>query len=63
MEGHELYTAGHMIEAAVAYYQATGKEKFLNIARKMQILYAGYLVQVKDRSEAIRAIRRLNLHW
>lgn len=30
-EGHELYTAGHMIEAAVAYYQATGKEKFLNI--------------------------------
>ena len=34
VEGHELYTAGHMIEAAVAYYQATGKEKFLNIARK-----------------------------
>jgi DUF1680 family protein len=28
-EGHELYTAGHMIEAAVAYYQATGKDKFL----------------------------------
>lgn len=22
MEGHELYTAGHMIEAAVAYYEA-----------------------------------------
>lgn len=31
MEGHELYTAGHMIEAAVAYYEATGKDKFLNI--------------------------------
>lgn len=30
-EGHELYTAGHMIEAAVAYYEATGKEKFLNV--------------------------------
>lgn len=30
-EGHELYTAGHMIEAAVAYYKATGKDKFLNI--------------------------------
>ncbi|HEY8391735.1 MAG TPA: beta-L-arabinofuranosidase domain-containing protein [Capillibacterium sp.] len=27
---HELYTAGHFIEAAVAYYQATGKNKFLN---------------------------------
>lgn len=34
VEGHELYTAGHMIEAAVAYYQATGKEDFLLIARK-----------------------------
>ncbi|HHT49246.1 MAG TPA: glycoside hydrolase family 127 protein [Firmicutes bacterium] len=27
---HELYIAGHLIEAAVAYYQATGKNKFLN---------------------------------
>lgn len=34
VEGHELYTSGHMIEAAVAYYQATKKEKFLNIAKK-----------------------------
>lgn len=33
-EGHELYTAGHMIEAAVAYYNATGKTAFLDIARK-----------------------------
>lgn len=30
-EGHELYTAGHFIEAAVAYYQATGKDHFLKI--------------------------------
>ncbi len=33
-EGHELYTAGHMIEAAVAYYEATGKKKFLDIVSK-----------------------------
>lgn len=26
---HELYCAGHLIEAAVAYYNATGKDKFL----------------------------------
>ena len=26
---HELYCAGHLMEAAVAYYEATGKEKFL----------------------------------
>lgn len=30
-EAHELYTAGHMIEAGVAYYEATGKKKLLNI--------------------------------
>lgn len=30
-EGHELYTAGHMIEAAAAYYQATGKRKLLDV--------------------------------
>ena len=29
---HELYNLGHMYEAAVAYYQATGKREFLDIA-------------------------------
>jgi DUF1680 family protein len=29
-ECHELYCAGHMIEAAVAYYEATGKRKLLD---------------------------------
>lgn len=33
-EGHELYTAGHMIEAGVAYYEATGKREFLNIVAR-----------------------------
>lgn len=34
-EGHELYTAGHMMEAAVAYYQGTGKKKFLEVVMKL----------------------------
>ena len=29
-EGHELYTAGHLMEAAAAYYHGTGKRKFLD---------------------------------
>ena len=29
---HELYNLGHMVEAAVAHYQATGKRTFLDIA-------------------------------
>ena len=32
--GHELYNAGHMYEAAVAHYQATGKRSFLDVAVK-----------------------------
>ena len=31
---HELYDQGHMIEAAVAYFSATGKRTFLDVAIK-----------------------------
>jgi DUF1680 family protein len=31
---HELYDQGHMIEAAVAHYEATGKRNFLDVAIK-----------------------------
>ena len=31
---HELYNMGHMYEGAVAYYQATGKRKWLDVAEK-----------------------------
>lgn len=34
MECHELYCAGHMIEAGVAYYESTGKDKLLKIVSK-----------------------------
>src|SRR5690606_3833741 len=30
--GHELYNIGHLYEAAVAYWQATGKRKLLDVA-------------------------------
>ena len=35
MEKHEDYCAGHLIEAAIAYYKATGKGKFLGVACKL----------------------------
>lgn len=35
MDKHEMYCAGHMMEAAVAYYQATGKRKLLDVSIKM----------------------------
>ncbi|SFR73108.1 glycoside hydrolase family 127 protein [Anaeromicropila populeti] len=33
-EAHELYCSGHMIEAAVAHYEATGKITLLSIMKK-----------------------------
>ncbi|NHN35637.1 beta-L-arabinofuranosidase domain-containing protein, partial [Paenibacillus agricola] len=38
-DDHELYCAGHMIEAAVAYFEATGKTKLLDIMSR----YADYI--------------------
>ena len=35
MDKHEMYCAGHMIEAGVAYYQATGKRKLLDVCIRM----------------------------
>ena len=34
-ECHELYCAGHMMEAAVAYYETTGKDKLLKVMARM----------------------------
>ena len=34
IHSHELYNMGHMFEGAIAYYQATGKDKWLKIAEK-----------------------------
>ena len=34
VHSHELYNVGHMYEAAIAYYRATGKKKLLNVAEK-----------------------------
>ena len=31
---HELYNMGHMYEGAIAYYKATGKRKWLDVAEK-----------------------------
>lgn len=35
LECHELYCAGHMMEAAVAYCQATGKDRLLKVMERM----------------------------
>jgi len=42
IQGHELYCAGHMIEAAVAYFKATGKRELLDVMCR----YADYIDSV-----------------
>jgi DUF1680 family protein len=37
-DSHELYNLGHLYEAAVAHYQATGKRTLLNVALKSATL-------------------------
>ncbi len=44
---HELYNLGHMVEAAIAHWQATGKRNFLDIAIK----YADCVVREVGASE------------
>lgn len=41
-DNHELYCLGHLIEAAVAYYEATGKDKLL----KLMCDYTDYVEKV-----------------
>jgi DUF1680 family protein len=43
---HELYCAGHLIEAAIAYYRATDKRKFLDIMLK----YVDHIAKIFGRS-------------
>lgn len=35
MEKHEMYNGGHLIEAATAYYEATGKRQLLEVACRL----------------------------
>ncbi|MBB6223834.1 glycoside hydrolase family 127 protein [Rhizobium leguminosarum] len=44
---HELYCAGHLMEAAVAYYQATGKRKLLDIMCR----FADYMITMFGHGE------------
>lgn len=32
--GHELYCAGHLVQAAVAYHRATGHTRLLSVATR-----------------------------
>ncbi|MDE7295621.1 MAG: glycoside hydrolase family 127 protein [Oscillospiraceae bacterium] len=46
LEGHELYCAGHFMEAAVAYFEATGKRRLLDVMEKnAEHIYEHFIVE------------------
>lgn len=65
---HELYNLGHMIEGAIAHYQATGSRKFLDIAIRYadcvcrEIGYGeGQIIRVPGHQIAEMALAKLYL--
>lgn len=49
-DAHELYCAGHLMEAAVAYAEATGKDKLLHVLCR----YADYIARTFGRGKGQR---------
>ncbi|WP_193334453.1 glycoside hydrolase family 127 protein [Devosia beringensis] len=42
-DNHEMYNAGHLLEGAVAYFQVTGRRRFLDIMeRYLEHIYASF---------------------
>lgn len=60
-EGHELYTTGHLIEAAVAYYQVTGKRRFLDIMSANADLICDVFLEDPEYSDAVPGHEEIEL--
>lgn len=61
---HELYCAGHMFEAAAAYYEVTGKRKFLDVAIRLadhidSVFGPGKRIEVPGHQEIELALYKL----
>lgn len=49
LEAHELYCAGHLMEGACAYYEATGKRKFLDVMLKnAEHIYRHFVAEKRE---------------
>ena len=58
-DNHELYYAGHLLEGAIAYFQATGRRRLLDIMeRYVDHIASDVRPRRRARSAAIAATRR-----
>ena len=55
---HELYCAGHMMEAAVAWYQATGERKLLDAMLRLRAILRIILAMGKENPQRARSRNR-----
>ncbi len=60
---HELYCAGHLMEAAVAHYQATGQRTLSTSPAAWPTISARSSARGRARSAATRATRRSSWRW
>ena len=60
---HELYCFGHLVEGAVAYYEATGKRKLLDAACRFADYIDSRFGTEEGGCTAIRAMRSLRWRW
>lgn len=61
LHSHELYNAGHLIEAAVAHYKATGKRTLLNVAVKFADLIVATFGSDPDKKQTIPGHQEVEL--
>ena len=49
LEAHKLYCAGHLMEGACAYYEVTGKDKFLKVMeRNAEHIYNHFITEKRE---------------
>lgn len=58
---HELYCAGHLIEAAIAYDQATGKSRLLSIAKRAVKNISSYFGYEKEKIQGADGHQEIEL--
>lgn len=56
-DNHELYCFGHLTEGAVAYYQATGKDRLLKAAERFADFIASKLGHGEGKKQVIRVTK------
>lgn len=61
LHSHELYNAGHLIEAAVAHHKATGKRNLLDIAVKFADLVSETFGPGEDQLQSIPGHQEIEL--